>query len=120
MWEADGEASITSHTGAGISRARVLKRPALMVMEGSSAGRLFPIQSEKLTVGRSKQAGFSIEDEGISRMHCGVSFSEGAYVLSDLGSTNGTRVNSSAIAEHPLRDGDVITVGGTRLRYEAR
>ena len=111
MWEEDAEASITSHTGAGISRGRALKRPALMVMAGSSAGRIFPIQSEKVTVGRSKQAGFSLDDEGISRMHCGIAFSEGAYVLSDLGSTNGTRVNGDLADRVPLRPGDRIQIG---------
>lgn len=111
LWEEDAEASITSHTGAGVSRARALKRPALMVMAGSSAGRIFPIQSEKVTVGRSKQAGFTLDDEGISRMHCGIAFSEGAYVLSDLGSTNGTRVNGDLADRVPLRPGDRIQIG---------
>ncbi len=111
MWEEDPEPSTTSHTGAKASKGRALKRPALMVMAGSSAGRIFPIQAEKVTVGRSKQAGFSLDDEGISRMHCGISFSEGSYVLSDLGSTNGTLVNGDPADRVPLRPGDRIQIG---------
>ena len=41
------------------------------------------------------------------------------YVVVDLQSTNGTRVNGVAITERRLANGDEITVGATRLRFEA-
>lgn len=37
----------------------------------------------------------------------------------DLGSTNGTRVNGSAVTERALQDGDEVMVGNTRLRFQA-
>ncbi len=37
----------------------------------------------------------------------------------DLDSTNGTKVNGLVIREHPLSDGDLITVGATEFRFEA-
>jgi diguanylate cyclase (GGDEF)-like protein len=88
-------------------------------MAGSSAGRIFPIQGEKVTVGRSKQAGFTLDDEGISRMHCGIALSDGTYVLSDLGSTNGTLVNGDRVERVPLRPGDRIQLGpDTVLQFD--
>ena len=42
---------------------------------------------------------------------------DGRFVLHDLGSTNGTRVNDRRISRHPLEDGDVIRVGDTCLRF---
>lgn len=116
LWEEDPEPSTTSHTGApGAKNGRSIKRPALLVMAGSSAGRIFPIQCEKVTVGRSKQAGFTLDDEGISRMHCGIAFSDGAYVISDLGSTNGTLLNGGRTDRAPLRPGDRIQIGPTTV-----
>ncbi len=41
------------------------------------------------------------------------------FLVVDLGSTNGTRVNGASVSEHELNDGDAITVGGTRIRFEA-
>ena len=43
----------------------------------------------------------------------------GGYVIVDLGSTNGTRVNGVAVREQLLRNGDEVSVGSSRFRYEA-
>ena len=40
-------------------------------------------------------------------------------ILRDLGSTNGTYVNGTLIAEQPLRDGAVITIGSTNLTFRS-
>lgn len=112
MWEDEPEPSRTDQTGAiGLKALRSLKRPALMVMAGSATGRVFPIQGSKVTVGRSKQANFTLNDLGISRMHCGISRTGGAYFLSDLGSTHGTLVNGGRADRVELRPGDRIQLG---------
>ena len=41
------------------------------------------------------------------------------FVVVDLGSTNGTRINGIRIAEQELVDGDEVTFGNTRMRFEA-
>ena len=41
------------------------------------------------------------------------------FLVVDLGSTNGTRVNGATVSEHQLKDGDAITVGATRIRFDA-
>ena len=41
------------------------------------------------------------------------------FTLVDLGSTNGTSVNNRRVAEHALRDGDIITIGSTVIHFEA-
>ncbi len=75
---------------------------------------------ETATVGRLPTCEVLVNDPNVSRRHCEIRPHADGWLIVDLGSTNGTRVNSSAVAEQPLRDGDVITVGGTRLRYETR
>ena len=44
---------------------------------------------------------------------------DGTFVVADLGSTNGTKVNGVRVAEHELRDGDEVRFGNTTFRFEA-
>jgi serine/threonine protein kinase len=63
-------------------------------------------------VGRSSQAGFSMqEDRLLSREHFVIEVDSSLCSLKDLGSTNGTKVNGLRVEAAPLRDGDVITAG---------
>ena len=119
MWDEESEPSTTNQTGAVQQKTKRSRRPALMVVAGGSAGRVFPIESEKVTVGRSKQAGFTLHDQGVSRMHCGIARSGEAYVLTDLGSTHGTLVNGGRTASVELRPGDRIQIGpDTVLQFD--
>lgn len=113
MWpDDDGEASQTDQTALISSmNARSKKRPAVMVMAGSSAGRVLTIATSKVTLGRSKQADFTLTDQGISRLHCEIASTGGGYSITDLGSTNGTLVNGGRIDCVPLKPGDRIQLG---------
>ena len=55
----------------------------------------------------------------MSRRHAEVRRQGNGFVVVDLGSTNGTRVNGAGVKERRLTDGDEITVGGTKIRFEA-
>jgi pSer/pThr/pTyr-binding forkhead associated (FHA) protein len=56
----------------------------------------------------------------VSRRHAQVHRSGSGFVISDLGSTNGTYVNGERlIADHRLADGDIISIGAVNLRFEA-
>lgn len=72
------------------------------------------------TIGRLPTCEVLVNDPNVSRRHAEIRPQGDGFVLVDLGSTNGTRVAGSSVTEHPLRDGDVVTLGGTRLRYEVR
>jgi pSer/pThr/pTyr-binding forkhead associated (FHA) protein len=64
-----------------------------------------------------------LADTNVSRRHAEVRRATdggGGHVVSDLGSTNGTKVNGVGVRSHRLQHGDEITVGSTRLRYEAQ
>ena len=76
--------------------------------------------SATVTVGRLPECTISINDSNISRNHAEVKAGPSAYVVNDLGSTNGTMVNGIRITgEQQLRDGDIISVGSTHIRFEA-
>lgn len=74
---------------------------------------------DPLTIGRLPECDVTLADKNVSRRHAEVRRKDGDIVVVDLGSTNGTRVNGAGVKERVLADGDVITVGGTQLRFEA-
>lgn len=80
----------------------------------------FELPPKPLTIGRSPQADLQIADERISRIHCGIRFESGTFILKDLGSTNGTWVNESRVQEARLRFGDAIRVGHFMLSFESK
>jgi pSer/pThr/pTyr-binding forkhead associated (FHA) protein len=58
-----------------------------------------------------------VADPGASRQHARISNTNGEFVLSDLGSTNGTLVNDQEVSERVLDDGDRITIGEAVLEF---
>jgi pSer/pThr/pTyr-binding forkhead associated (FHA) protein len=71
-----------------------------------------------LTVGRSQDADIAIADEKVSRLHCGIRFMDGDYLVKDLGSRNGTFLNGSRVEVSKIKPGDRIRVGSTILSVE--
>lgn len=82
-------------------------------------GRRVPLGEEPVTIGRLPDCEIVLSDPNVSRRHAEVRRDAGEFVVVDLGSTNGTRVNGAGVKERRLADGDEITVGNTRLRFEA-
>jgi PAS domain S-box-containing protein len=86
-------------------------------------GRSFELgEGQGCIVGRSREASLQVEDPGISRRHASVLRSRaGLYVLTDLGSSNGTYVNGRRVRRAVLREGDRVQVGtATVLRFSTR
>jgi predicted component of type VI protein secretion system len=85
-------------------------------------GRLpMPLGSSSVVIGRSPECDISFDDANISRRHAEIRVVLGAHVVSDLGSTNGTKVNGVPITlERTLRDGDIIALGSHTIRFEVR
>jgi hypothetical protein len=94
--------------------------PAALVL---ADGRRIALGDEPVTIGRMPDCTVMLADSNVSRRHAEVRHSEdggGGHVVIDLGSTNGTKVNGVGIRSHRLQHGDEITLGGSRLRYEAQ
>lgn len=66
----------------------------LVVLAGPLCGEAFPLGTGRLTIGRDAASRLSIPDHLVSRRHCAVEAIDGRFVLNDLGSANGTFVNS--------------------------
>jgi hypothetical protein len=72
-----------------------------------------------LRIGRSPDSDVVLPDPNVSRRHAELRPDGGGWILRDLGSTNGTRVNGMLVNERRLAHGDEITVGAANLRFEA-
>ncbi len=84
-----------------------------------SDGRRIPIGEEPVTIGRLPDCEIVLSDPNVSRRHAEVRRRGNDFIVVDLGSTNGTRVNGAGVRERQLTDGDEISLGSTRIRFEA-
>lgn len=84
----------------------------LIMRTGPTPGKTFPLDGDVVVIGREATNGVSINDAEVSRRHSQLSFQGGKYIVTDLGSTNGTYVNGQRITgQHVLVPGDVISLG---------
>jgi hypothetical protein len=90
---------------------------SLLVIDEGIVGRTVRIRKEVLTIGRLPECDVVISDPGASRRHAEIRHDGDAYVVRDLGSTNGTIVNGEVTPSHVLRSGDRITIGTTELEF---
>jgi pSer/pThr/pTyr-binding forkhead associated (FHA) protein len=89
----------------------------LRVIDGPNEGKEYFFDQEA-TIGRTEGNSVLIVEPGISRNHARVFEELGAYMLEDLGSGNGSRLNGEKIeAPEVLRDGDYITLSQTTFQF---
>lgn len=80
----------------------------------TAANRAYDLTSARISLGRESHNTITVPDINVSRNHAEITLSpQGMWVITDLGSTNGTYVNGRAIASQPLNEGDHISVGTT-------
>jgi len=83
-------------------------------------GRDVSLDQGVTVIGRSSGCDIVVDDPNVSRRHAEIRRMGEGYSLVDLGSTNGTEVNGQRVDETSLMNGDVISVGTTRLTFERR
>ena len=102
---------------AEIHREEPVARPrrALLVLDG----RRLVVGTSGVVIGRSRQCDIVIDDPNVSRRHAEVRPQGGAWVLSDLGSTNGSVLNGRRIEEpEVIEPGDEIEIGTSVITFE--
>src|SRR2546430_7577561 len=87
------------------------------VLEGVDKGRVFRNLPTPVTIGREEGNVLRLNDERVSRFHAKIQFDNGEVILTDLESTNGTRVNGNVVQIRRLRPGDRIGVGRSPLLF---
>lgn len=89
----------------------------IQVLEGLERGRLFAKLSTPIAIGREDENEIQLNDDRVSRFHAKMQEDAGKVILTDLESTNGTRVNGHPIRMRVLQSGDIISVGRCVLLY---
>jgi pSer/pThr/pTyr-binding forkhead associated (FHA) protein len=84
---------------------------------GGRAGESFTIEDDRVSIGRSPDAGVFLDDVTVSRNHALLVRRRDGLYIDDLGSLNGTYVNRRRNESHRLEDGDEIQVGKYKLSY---
>jgi pSer/pThr/pTyr-binding forkhead associated (FHA) protein len=87
------------------------------VLEGIDKGRVFRDLPTPLTIGREEGNILRLNDERVSRFHAKVQVDSEDFILTDLESTNGTRVNGTVVQIRRLRFGDRVSVGRSLLLF---
>jgi hypothetical protein len=87
---------------------------------GGRSGESFPLEGERMTIGRRPDSDIFLDDVTVSRDHALLVRRGDDYYLDDCGSLNGTYVNRSRIESHRLTDGDELQVGKYKLAFFSR
>jgi len=110
-----GEATVP--IDVAIPRPPSARRFHLRMIKGVPAYGVYFVEG-RARIGRSEESDVFLVDPSVSRTHAVVEVDGVEPLVRDLGSTNGTFVNGERIEARPLRDGDELMFGNTRMRFE--
>ena len=100
----------------------VVARGAALVIRagGGRAGESFPLEGDRMSVGRRPESDVFLDDVTVSRDHALIVRRGSDYYLDDSGSLNGTYVNRRRIDSQRLSDGDELQIGKYKLAFLQR
>ena len=89
----------------------------LVMSRGNGAGTSYLLSGDLVTAGREPDSDLFLDDVTVSRRHAEFRRMADGWLLSDVGSLNGTYVNRRRIEEHALEPGDELQIGKYRFVY---
>src|SRR5262245_27904636 len=92
----------------------------IQVIEGLERGSVYENIPTPVTIGREDDNRIRLNDERVSRFHAKIQEDGGRVILTDLDSTNGTRVNGQPVQMRVLQPGDQMTIGRCLLLFGSR
>lgn len=113
----------TTAFAAGAAQATPVANQAAVRARLIDAGsnRSYDLATNRILIGRETSNDIVLNDLNVSRQHAQVAFEpQGIWVVTDLGSTNGTFVNGMPVSRRGLADGDRITLGMTEFVFSMR
>ena len=93
--------------------------PRLVAQSPEFTGKIFDLTGKEITVGRVADNKIQLEHASVSGHHAAFRLDALDYVIKDLDSTNGTRINGERIAEQKLRRNDILRLGNIELLYDS-
>lgn len=115
--EGDAARTVDASPAGPAKRAQV-RRFRLCIVTGPDAGAVHVSEGAPMTIGTHESAQVRLADTTVSRFHCEITHDEDRATLRDLGSRNGTTIDGVPVLHAILRDGALLTLGHTQIRFE--
>jgi pSer/pThr/pTyr-binding forkhead associated (FHA) protein len=93
--------------------------PRLVAQSPEFSGNTYALSGPEITVGRVADNKIQIEHASVSGHHAVFKLDSLDYVIKDLDSTNGTRINGERVTEQKLRRNDILRLGNIELLYDS-
>ena len=84
---------------------------------GPHEGSVLKLPDVAFTLGRGDDAGFTLNDDAVSRHHVEIRPADGGWIITDLDSANGTMINGATASSHQLAEGDVVQIGDSQFAF---
>ena len=117
----DDDEEMASEKTAIIDLSALSGHPAdakLTIVDGKDTGKNIEITKDEIIAGRSLDNDFVISDSSVSRKHFKITKDGDRFMIADMGSGNGTKVNGTKITSAGLSDGDIISAGARQIKFE--
>jgi len=94
--------------------------PKFIVLSEQLRGKMFELNQDEITIGRSDERTICLKDPTVSTLHCKITRNGEKFIIADAGSTNGTKVNGAPLTEErELQNGDTVKIGAFELLYDS-
>ncbi len=93
--------------------------PRLVAQSPEFTGKVFTLSGPEITVGRVEDNTIQMEHASVSGHHAVLRLDQLDYVIKDLDSTNGTRINGEKVSEQKLRRNDILRLGNIEWLYDS-
>src|SRR5471030_3211877 len=93
--------------------------PRLVAQSPEFSGKSFDLSGKEISVGRVADNKIQVEHASVSGHHAVMALDGLDYVIKDLDSTNGTRINGERITQQKLRRNDILRLGNIELLYDS-
>lgn len=119
VYDADEATALEEETAMDEDRTMFYEEPEakLVVVKSDSLEGEITLEEGLLIFGRDDDADITIDDKRVSRRHCSIAVEGDGFVISDLGSSNGTYVNGTKVDKKTLENGDRIHIGSSILEF---
>jgi eukaryotic-like serine/threonine-protein kinase len=88
----------------------------LQVIDGNDKGKQVAVpQQGSVSLGRAPTCTIPLSDPGVSGHHASIGFEGAQLIVFDAGSRNGVFLNNQKVSKHPLKSGDLVVIGSTRI-----
>ncbi len=95
-------------------------KATLKSTKGATAGKVYPLVGKTVKIGRGQENAIKLPDPAVGSNHCGVQVDGTKFEIIDLGSKNGTFVNGKRVTRRFLRNGDILSLGQSELKFESK